>query len=388
MTDATTLKAAPIDAGVQRALLWSGPGLLFAIVLLGAVNKWIRPLSVGSVIDSGLLGLLFPIALVALLAVLAERLAGDERLPTWRRSLGATGAGLLGGVLLVGAWGKILDPQAFSVTITNEGLDVLLPASVVALLALGLEVALGVGLVLGLRSRWLLAVSGLLVAFFLALTGRAYLRFLDGVVVEDPSCGCFGNLIERTPAQAFWQDTFLLVPTLALAFLAVRRAPLPLKRMLVVAVVGALSLGFAAAAPSLPLDDLATRLRPGVAVGDLCGGNDEARVCLSSLSPGLLEGEHWVVIADLEDEAFIGQVPALNAWTQRQTGLHLEVVSAAAPEQITTFFWTHGPSFEIIEVPTPLLRPLYRTLPRSFRVVDGEVVETVAGLPAEMLAPF
>ena len=381
MTEVSTLKSEPIDAGLQKALLWSGPGLLLAIVLLGAVNRWIRPLSVGSVFDSGLLGLLFPIALVAFLAVLAERLAGDVRLPTWRRSLGATGAGLLGGVLLVGAWGKILDPRAFAVTITNEGLDVVLPASVVALLALGLEVALGVGLVLGLRSRWLLATSGLLVAFFLALTGRAYLRFLDGVVVEDPSCGCFGNLIERTPAQAFWQDVSLLVPTLALAFLAVRRAPMPPKRMLVVAVVGALSLGFAASAPSLPLDDLATRLRPGVKIGDLCTGSDEARVCLSSLSPGLLEGEHWVVIADLEDEAFSGQVAALNDWTQRPTALHLEVVSAAAPEQITTFFWTHGPSFEITEVPTPLLRPLYRTLPRSFRVVDGEVVETVTGLP-------
>ena len=31
-------------------------------------------------------------------------------------------------------------------------------------------------------------------------------------------CGCFGNLVQRTPAEAFWQDLLLLVPPLLLAF--------------------------------------------------------------------------------------------------------------------------------------------------------------------------
>jgi hypothetical protein len=45
------------------------------------------------------------------------------------------------------------------------------------------------------------------------------------------------------------------------------------------------------------------------------------------------------------------------------------------------FFWQWGPRFEVVEAPEPLLRPLYRRLPRSFRVEDGQVVETFSGLP-------
>ena len=381
MTEATSLPLVPAEAPQRRAVVWLGPCLVAAIVLLGAVNRWLRPVEIGSLVDSGLLGLLFLIALLALLALVVESLSGDDRLSFWRRSLGASGAGLLGGVLLVGAWGKILDPASFATTITSEGLDFLLPASVVATIALGLEVGLGFGLVAGLRSRWLLAVSAALVAFFLGLTGRAYAKFLDGIVPEDASCGCFGNLIERTPAQAFWQDFVLLVPTLALACLAVWRPPLPRLRLAGVLLLGIASLVFAGAAPSLPLDDLATRLKPGTTISDVCTGADDARVCLSVLTPELLEGEHWVIITELDDQAFVESVPELNASLQSGAGPGISVLTSAVAEEIQTFFWTRGPSFAITEAPAPMLRPLYRTLPRSFRLVDGVVVETANGLP-------
>jgi hypothetical protein len=38
------------------------------------------------------------------------------------------------------------------------------------------------------------------------------------------------------------------------------------------------------------------------------------------------------------------------------------------------------------ETPQALLRPLYRRLPRSFRVEDGRVTATWAGLPATIPA--
>ena len=77
-------------------------------------------------------------------------------------------------------------------------------------------------LVLGVRYRAVLVATGLLVAFFLFLTGRAYWRDVNGIVAGDPaSCGCFGNLLDRSPAEAFLQDVVLLVPGLLLAALAV-----------------------------------------------------------------------------------------------------------------------------------------------------------------------
>ena len=50
-------------------------------------------------------------------------------------------------------------------------------------------------------------------------------------------------------------------------------------------------------------------------------------------------------------------------------------------EELFGFRFGKGPSFELRETPPALLRPLYRTLPRSFLVRGGRVVETWSGLP-------
>ena len=56
-------------------------------------------------------------------------------------------------------------------------------------------------------------------------------------------------------------------------------------------------------------------------------------------------------------------------------------VGDALPEDLNAFSWQYMVATEIRLAPTTLIRPLYRTLPRSFRVRDGEVVETTSGLP-------
>ncbi len=294
--------------------------------------------------------------------------------------VGWAGGAFLGAVLVFGAAVKALDPQAFVSQIEIEGLDFLLPAAVVTVIALALEVGLGSALILGLRRIWVLGPSALLVAFFLFLTGRTYYRDLRGIATEDEAgCGCFGNLVERTPAEAFWQDLALMVPALALAFLGRRAADgLPWLRL---AVVGALTVGllaFARAAPDLPLDNLATRLKPDLEIDGICSGDGDSRLCLSTVVPELEEGEHWLVIADLDED--LGKaVDGLNQHVF--DGGRMWVLSSATPDENRTFFWSWGPAFEIREAPPTFLNPLYRTLPRSFRVEDGVVVETVSGLP-------
>ena len=81
------------------------------------------------------------------------------------------------------------------------------------------EVGLGVALLLDLRRRSVLVPATLLVALFVFLTARTYWRATHGGLsaADAASCGCFGNLVERTPAEAFWQDLLMLVPALALA---------------------------------------------------------------------------------------------------------------------------------------------------------------------------
>lgn len=297
---------------------------------------------------------------------------------------GTVGGVFLGAVLLVAAWAKGLDPAAFAEQITAEGLDFLIPAGLVALFALALEVFLGSALVLALRRWWILLPTTALVVFFLFLTGRSYLRDLEGVV-PDPGadCGCFGILVERTPAEAFWQDLALMVPALVLAY-AGRGRPRgwPVRRIVVVGVLTVATVVVAWKAPELPLDNLATRLRPGVDPLMLCAGDPEkgTQVCLVDLLPELALGEHIVVMADLGD-ALGERVGWLNEYHWAGRGPALWVLTSATEEESFTFRFGYGPAFEVRDAPLALLRRLYRTLPRSFLVRDGQVTATYRGLP-------
>jgi hypothetical protein len=220
------------------------------------------------------------------------------------------------------------------------------------------------------------------VAFFVFLTGRTWYLAAHGLRAETAGCGCFGNLVQRSPAEAFWQDLLLLVPPLALAFLGRDRRGRVFPPLRTAAVtLGTLGvLLFAWKAPELPLDNFATRLRPGTAINQICVPGDNP-LCLDTVAAGLTKGEHLVVIADLADPSFTQSVPALNDTASNPAGPRVWVLAAATPEQVFKFRWTQGPVFQVVETPAELLRPLYRRLPRAFRVKDGEVVETWTGLP-------
>ena len=297
--------------------------------------------------------------------------------------VGTFAGAFLGGVLLFAVWAKALDPSAFADQIRLEKLDLFLPAQAIALIALALETGLGLALLLGVRRKWVLVPAILLVAFFLSLTGRAWWLTAHGLRSEAESCGCFGNLVQRSPAEAFWQDLLLLVPPLLLAFLGRDRlTPLFPPVRTAVAVLGALAVVvFAWKAPGLPLDDLATRLRPGVQVDRICAGAADQRVCLDSAIPELREGQHMVVMAKLDDPALAKSVAALNAYAGQAGNPTLWLLVASTAEEQQAFFWKRGPVFEIRQAPPELLRPLYRRLPRAFMVKDGRVIRTFRGMP-------
>lgn len=328
------------------------------------------------------------------------------------RGLGFLGGFVLGAVLLVAAYAKLLDPLAFVEQIRLEGLDFLGSAEIVGYAALGLEAGLGLALVFGLRRLWVLLPTTLLVGFFLFLTGRTYWLESQGLLEEGSSCGCFGNLVQRTPQEAFWQDLVLLGIPLLLAWLGRPRAfkVFPPVRTVLVGVTTVAAVVFATQAPDLPLDDLATRLKPGVEVGDLCTGRDDNRVCMTLVIPELAEGRHVVVMADLgedtaaqpdaaeqrasaeepdraeepaavEPHTVADAVPDFNDYALQGTGPRLWVVGELTPERQNELYWQWGPAFELRAAPASLLRPLYRRLPRSFLVEDGQVVETFRGLP-------
>ena len=289
---------------------------------------------------------------------------------------------VLGAVLLLGAFGKVIDPIAFAELIEIHGLDFLIPSSAVVYIALTLEVGLGVALLLDVRRLFPLIPAAVVVALFIYLTGSDYIRSLT----EGPThnCGCFGNLVDRSPGEAFWQDLALMVPTLGLAFLGMQRpgSPLPWGRLGVMSGVTVLALVFTALAPGLPLDDFATRLKPGIEITDICAGRDDDQTCFDAVNPMFAEGAHIVVIADVFNPDIQDPLNTYAVEASGMTGPYLTVVSPQSEEVLEEFKWSElSPSFEVVHAPIPLVRPLYRTLPRSFLIENGRVTRTWAGLP-------
>ncbi len=289
---------------------------------------------------------------------------------------------VLGGTLLFAGGLKAMDPAAFASQIESEGLALVLPAMAWAVLMIGVEVGLGLALILGHRQRWLLLVTSALVALFLFLTGRSWWLWSRGELNDDAACGCFGTLVERTPAEAFAQDLVLLVPGLVVLWILHRRVARSFMPAAVPVATAVVTMVFAFAAPTLPLDNLATRLKPGKQLSDLCAGGDEPgeRACINLLVPELAEGDHWVVMSDLDNPELVESIPDLNQATADGTGVWL--LTPDEEPAIRAFMWTAGPTFPVREIPATLLRPFYRALPRSFRIVDGVVTETRSGVSA------
>ncbi len=287
----------------------------------------------------------------------------------WSRLVGTLAGILLGLVLLASAWTKGVDPAGFAEHIVRLGLLPPGPAAWGGILVVGLEAALGLALVAGLR-RWpvLVAVT-LMMAGFVGITAWEFVHPLE----DYSSCGCFGNLVQRTPGQALLEDVGFLTLAL-LAWLGRPRRPVRWRWALLPA-------GFAAGvtlcllAPSLPLDDLATRLRPGVTVASLR---------IDEIIPELQEGTHLVLLLDRADEATRAEIPRVNEHLALQGG-PVDVFGLAEEneELEVEFLWTAGPAFDVRGAPWSLLKPLYRKLPRSFLVRDGVVVRVWNGIPPD-----
>ncbi len=124
--------------------------------------------------------------------------------------------GVLGIIFLVAGVAKAMDITSFALEIKKLELDIFFPAKLIAYLAIAIEVFIGILLIFQNTHIAILTITSLLILFFLYITGYLYWLSLQGVEVN--SCGCFGNLIQRTPKEAFLQDLLLLLPPVIVAW--------------------------------------------------------------------------------------------------------------------------------------------------------------------------
>ena len=175
-----------------------------------------------------------------------------DETPRRDRALGKTACIFVGGILLFASYSKLLEPGGFVEQIHLEGLDFWLSATSIAVVAIFLETCLGILLLLGVTNRVVLAGTALLALFFLYLTGQNYWLVSQGLRDPEAACGCFGDLIQRTAAQAFWQDLLMLgLPLIVAIRMLPRSFHFPPYRSMVAAVVSILVALFMARSPSL-----------------------------------------------------------------------------------------------------------------------------------------
>ncbi len=276
----------------------------------------------------------------------------------------------LGAVLLLSFYTKALDPKGFAEQMARDGLLGETLATPAALAVIAVEAALGLALVLGLRHPLILSIATLMMIGFFGLAAWQW-----AYPPEDPSsCGCFGNLVQQTPAEHTAVNGLFVL----LAFAAWLGRPLFASRRwwAAVPIAGFLgALGFSAAAPALPLDEWpgATRLKPGVAVAEL-------RV--DEVIPELQDDAHLVLLIDRADEGTRLEIARVNEQLALAGGPVTVFGLAEENEELEAqFFWTAAPAFDVRGAPYGLLKPLYRSLPRAFAVEDGVVAKVWNGLP-------
>jgi hypothetical protein len=282
--------------------------------------------------------------------------------------LGRLAAIVLGVVLLIAAYAKALDPQLFAQQLS----DLLpLPTAVavpLAVLLIGYEAGLGAALARGWRHPLVLAATTATFVAFVAVVAWHLMQPTEPI----GGCGCFGQLVERTPLQALYED-LAFVALAGLAWLGGTAATPSRWGWMLLSAAGSMVL--AVSAPSLPLDDHATALAPGVSV---------SATKLDAIVPELRTGRHLVLLLDRADPATRAQIAGLNA-ALRLPGGATPVWGFAAddPALALEFLWSAGPAFEVRGAPPTVLRRLYRTLPRSALLDAGQVVRTWSGLPSD-----
>lgn len=229
-----------------------------------------------------------------------------------------------------------------------------------------LEFALGLGLLLNWRPKVVMPVSTALMAFFTALTAKAWKQ---GATVD---CGCFGSLVDRSPGEAAVEDLIML-GVLIFAWWALRGRENTGMRPQAVVVAGGLVALIVTGVRFYPeADRLETSdFTPGVELTGLGFKGEDL---------DLSEGDYLVEVFSPTCGRCQKAVPKLNSWAKSSVLPPIVALNSYGPEsyQLRQFQERYQPQFRIVTISrTDLARLLWGSpgYPRLALVRDGVVVE-------------
>lgn len=274
---------------------------------------------------------------------------------------------IVAGMFFLAAALKALDPVSFSEQIATYGIFPQL-SSLAAWTLIIVEVLLATALVVNLLPR---ITNILMIALLLFFIGITWYGMSIGL---GENCGCFGNLVHRGPEVVIIEDA-LMAAGLLFSLVVLWRIPLRGTAWKAAVTIGAGTVVAAVTffSPSIPADDIVTTLRPGSRfeswpVDGLYGTN-------------LNEGTRVVFLFSVESGDLQLDVNRMNSIAQHEDVASVTGLIVNGTEHLTSLMFEYAAAFPVGAVEPRFARPLYRTLPRTFILRDGEVVATWSEIP-------
>lgn len=277
-------------------------------------------------------------------------------------SLALVAAILVGGVLIFSAYTKILSPKAFVASVESYGLLpswALLPGTTGLI---GLEIALGLLLILGPGRRVAAWITLPLVLMFIAMVSYAMRTGLE-------ECGCFGEVLKMEPRQELFVDLVLLGLT-----------------GLVLWKGRSLELGSRLVAPTLGWGGLVVGAAIFLAAGPAVSSSEELDLRWSDLSvleqaqPPLVLGEDaflFFFAADCDHcWAFAGAVQLMH---DRVEGLPVHAITFSDRLSLDAFRDAFQPTYPIHVLDRAVFDRLVATYPAGVWIQAGGISQTWAG---------
>jgi hypothetical protein len=230
------------------------------------------------------------------------------------------------------------------------------------------EAVLAFALIVNLRPRTVTLLAILLLLGFIAAT---IYGALSGAT---SNCGCFGALLHRSPTEVVAEDTLMIVALIfASLVLSRERARGQAWKLPVALAGGGLMAASALFSHALPVDALATELRPG---------RQFTSFPLESGTSNVLVDTRVVFLFSLRDPGIDAQAARMNTLAQDETFPQAFGMLVDGPASLTTAKFQYGLAFEVAAVEPRFARTLYRSLPRTFILHDGRVEDVWNGIPS------
>jgi hypothetical protein len=273
---------------------------------------------------------------------------------------------IVAGIFLVAALLKALDPAGFSDQIAGFGIFPHL-SIVAAWCFIVAETVLATALLCNLLPRYATLLSMALLMGFIGVTVYSMIDNAAG------SCGCFGNLVHRTPEQTIVEDA-LMIFALLFSFLVLYReqARGKLWKSIVSLSAGVFIAAVTFLSPSIPADSIVTDLRPGRYFDSWP---------VEGMYRNLSSGTHVVFLFSINERGIETDAAMMNTIAQSERVPSTIGLIVDPASNLTIVKFQYAIAFEVGALEPRFARRLYRTLPRTFILNDGKVEAAWSKIP-------